>query len=178
MKLFYLTLFLTLFSGCDFINGMSEIKEDLTIEKLDSHTMEPLNPYKKKFEIDYRNKVPKRFDVIAFTFEDEYFDPNDFWSSNQHVSRVIGLPNEEIELKNGFVYINGKLLKEPFLPDSIRSDDQFEKLKIAGGHYFVMVDKRKMIFADTITGVEYKAYDSRIIGTIPDYRVVGTTDLK
>ncbi|ASS49120.1 MAG: signal peptidase I [Candidatus Fluviicola riflensis] len=178
MKIVYLIILLQVFSGCDFINGLSEIKEDFETEKLDSYTMEPLNHYMKKYEIDYKNKVPKRFEVIEFSFEDAYFDTADFYSSNQHVSRVIGLPGEEVELKKGVVYINGKILKEPFLADSIRSNDDFEKMKIEEDNYFVMVDKRKMIFQDTITGVEYKAYDSRIIGTIPGYRIVGTTDLK
>ncbi|MES2555290.1 MAG: signal peptidase I [Bacteroidota bacterium] len=178
MKTFFLAILLLLFAGCDFINGLSEIKEDFETEKLDSHTMEPLNLYQKRYVIDYTNKTPKRFDVIEFSFEDEYFDTADFYSSNQHVSRVIGLPGEDIELKNGVVYINGKLLKEPFLADSIRSNDHFKKTKIEPDNYFVMVDKRKMILQDSITGVEYKAYDSRVIGTIPGYHIVGITDLK
>ena len=38
------------------------------------------------------------------------------------VKRVIGLPGEIISLQDGNVYINGRLLPEPFLPPDVRND--------------------------------------------------------
>ena len=38
------------------------------------------------------------------------------------VKRVIGLPGEIISLQDGNVYINGRLLPEPFLPPNVRHD--------------------------------------------------------
>src|SRR5688500_15550955 len=45
-----------------------------------------------------------RFDIIAFLVSKDLF----------HYKRVIGLPNERIEIRNGEVFINGRLLNEPF----------------------------------------------------------------
>ena len=52
---------------------------------------------------------PKRGDVIVFRFP---VDP-----SKDFVKRVVGLPGEEVELRNGTVYIDGVLLEEPYLTE-------------------------------------------------------------
>jgi signal peptidase I len=68
--------------------------------------MEPRIKFEERYDIDYKNKIPKRFEIIEFKYNDNFYDKNDFYSSNQHISRVIGMPNETIEIINGDVYIN------------------------------------------------------------------------
>lgn len=167
-----------LISGCEFVNDISETHEELTTFKLGTETMSPRNKYGKVYELDYGNKKPNRFDIIEFKYEDEYFDKNDFYSSNQHISRVIGMPDDTIEIRGGFVYINNTLLNEPFLIDSSRSNDDFPRKKIKENHYFVMVDNRKMIDSFNTKGVVYKPYDSRKIGNIHESKIIGITNLK
>jgi len=89
------------------------------------------------------------------------------------VKRVIGLPGETISTKNGQVYINGKLLKEPWLPPGPQSytgalpDDQYPQfnmpgpVKIPAGDYYVMGDNRT------------DSEDSRFFGPIPGSLIVG-----
>jgi signal peptidase I len=89
------------------------------------------------------------------------------------VKRVIGLPGESVSTKDGHVYINGKLLNEPWLPDSPASytgalpDDQHPQYNMPGpvtvpaGHYFVMGDNRT------------DSEDSRFFGPIPKDLIVG-----
>ena len=50
--------------------------------------------------------IPERFDVIVF-------EKNGKEHSYYGIRRVIGLPGETVQIKNGFVYINGEKLEEP-----------------------------------------------------------------
>jgi signal peptidase I len=89
------------------------------------------------------------------------------------VKRVIGLPGETISTQDGHIYINGKLLNEPWLPPGPQSytgalpgDDypQFNMpgpVKIPAGDYFVMGDNRT------------DSEDSRFFGPIPGSLIVG-----
>ena len=89
------------------------------------------------------------------------------------VKRVIGLPGESISTKDGHVYINGRLLAEPWLPPGPQSytgalpDDQNPQfnmpgpVKIPAGEYFVMGDNRT------------DSEDSRFFGPIPKSLIVG-----
>lgn len=167
-----------LITSCDFMEDASDVYTEITTNKLWTETMAPRNKFEKVYEIDFKNKEPKRFDIIEFKYEDEYFDKTDFYSNNQHVSRVIGLPNETIQLINGKVFINNRRLKEPFLIDSCMSKDNFPITKIEPETYFVMVDNRKMILADTVIDQIHKPYDSRKIGLVYNFQIVGVTNLK
>ncbi len=89
------------------------------------------------------------------------------------VKRVVGLPGETISTKNGHVYIDGKLLNEPWLPPGPSSytgalpDDQHPQFNMPGpvtipaGEYFVMGDNRT------------DSEDSRYFGPIPKSLIVG-----
>ena len=84
----------------------------------------------------YRLSMPKRGDVIVFL-------PNGNQNSHYYVKRVVGLPGETIQIKDGSVYIDGVLLEE---------DDSFDKMAEAGiaenelllasDEFFVLGDNR------------------------------------
>lgn len=77
---------------------------------------------------------PGRGDVIAFL-------PNGNHNSHYYVKRIIGLPGDQIQIKNGFVYINDELLEESY--DQI-SDGGMAKVEliIPENEYFVLGDNR------------------------------------
>jgi len=89
------------------------------------------------------------------------------------VKRVIGLPGETISTRDGHVYINDKLLAEPWLPPGPTSytgalpGDQHPQFNMPGpvtipaGQYFVMGDNRT------------DSEDSRFFGPIPKALIVG-----
>ncbi|MDE7130190.1 MAG: signal peptidase I, partial [Lachnospiraceae bacterium] len=52
----------------------------------------------------YRLSSPKRGDVVVFL-------PNGNQNSHYYVKRVVGLPGETIQIRDGNVYINGVLLE-------------------------------------------------------------------
>jgi signal peptidase I len=92
------------------------------------------------------------------------------------VKRVIGLPGEVISLEDGKVYINGRLLPEPFLPPDIRTDTYpgpsingyalHRAYRIPAGEVFVMGDNRP------------ESCDSRYWGPIHESTIVGEVDLR
>lgn len=63
------------------------------------------------FRLAYKFSEPKRGDVIIFKYPDN--------ESENYVKRVIGLPNEIVQIKEGHVYINGDELDEPYIKEYI-----------------------------------------------------------
>jgi signal peptidase I len=81
-------------------------------------------------------------------------------STDEFIKRVIALPGETVEGREGHVYVNGRLLKEPYLkPDVVTST--FAPVTIPHGQLWVMGDNR------TNSG------DSRVFGPIRQKKVVG-----
>ncbi|HEX4905255.1 MAG TPA: signal peptidase I [Acidimicrobiales bacterium] len=76
------------------------------------------------------------------------------------IKRVIGLPGETIEAREGTVYIDGKALEESYLVDGITTDN-LPRQVIAKGHVFVMGDNRS------------DSADSRVFGAIDEDSIVG-----
>ncbi|HEV2368969.1 MAG TPA: signal peptidase I [Acidimicrobiales bacterium] len=62
-------------------------------------------------------------------------------STEDFVKRVIGLPGDVVEGRGGHVYVNGRLLAEPYLPPGTRTSD-FGPVKVPAGHLWVLGDNR------------------------------------
>ena len=59
------------------------------------------------------------------------------------VKRVIGLPGEEVSFSNGYVYVNGQKLEEPYLNlRGITNTAENEVFRVPEGCYFMMGDNR------------------------------------
>ncbi|KXG75180.1 Signal peptidase I S [Fervidicola ferrireducens] len=80
----------------------------------------------------YRFEPIKRGDIVVFKYPD---DPKQTF-----VKRVIGLGGDEIEIRDGQLYVNGNLLVEPYLKEPMIGD--FGPYKVPEGHYFMMGDNR------------------------------------
>jgi signal peptidase I len=76
-----------------------------------------------------------RGEVVAFRY------PLD--ESKSFIKRIVGLPGEQIEMKNGQVFVNGRQLDEPYVDAANRSVDSRAPLAIPEGEYFVLGDNRR-----------------------------------
>ncbi|MBI4188411.1 MAG: signal peptidase I [Chloroflexi bacterium] len=110
-------------------------------------------------KITYRLHEPQRGDVIILHPPAEYGP-----QSIPFIKRIIGLPGESVEIKDGIVYIhkeNGSLLKldEPYITEQTRLP--FKGNKIPQNEYFVLGDNRR------------NSDDSRSGWTIPRQNIIG-----
>jgi signal peptidase I len=81
-------------------------------------------------------------------------------STEEFIKRVIGLPGDTVEGRNGKVYVNGLELVEPYLHGNVTTSD-FGPVKVPKGRLWLMGDNRD------------NSEDSRVFGTVPESTVVG-----
>ncbi len=86
-------------------------------------------------------------------------------STEEFIKRVVGLPGETLEARQGQVYVDGRRLIEPYLPAGTRTVN-LPATRVPVGRLFVMGDNRA------------NSSDSRVFGPIPRSTVVGRTILK
>lgn len=89
-------------------------------------------------KIAYKKDEPLRGDIIVFNSE----LPQEYGGNKNLVKRIIGLPNEHLVIKDGKVYINNELIKEPYL-EQVYTDGDID-IVIPSGHYFAMGDNREV----------------------------------
>ncbi len=80
----------------------------------------------------YRIDEPKLGDIVVFEFE----------PGRDFIKRVIGLEGDIIEIINGRVYINGNLLDEPYLLESLDLYD-YGPVEVPPGYLFLLGDYRQ-----------------------------------
>jgi signal peptidase I len=94
-------------------------------------------PFAELFGADgYVFHGPERGDIIVFHPPQSY--DTDF------VKRVIGLPGDVIDIRGGFVYVNGQKLDEPYLSQTTSPQGGSYPRTVPEGHYFVLGDNRRV----------------------------------
>ncbi|MBQ1490270.1 MAG: signal peptidase I [Eubacterium sp.] len=120
----------------------------------------------------YRNKQPKRGDVIVFQSTLKDSEGKD----ELLIKRIIGLPGEKIEIAGGKVMIDGEVLQESYIKEPYT--DGAVTMTVPEGSYFCMGDNRARstdsrsesvgtVSADQISGkVVYRVFPFKNIGKI------------
>lgn len=109
-------------------------------------------------KLSIRTDSIHRYDIVVLRKPDE--------PRKSIIKRVIGLPGERIEIKNGDVFVNGKKLPEPYLKkekDLMFRSIRMKERVVPIDHFFVAGDNRTV------------SQDSRVFGPVPVQYIYGKT---
>lgn len=92
----------------------------------------------------YSSNQVERFDIVMFNAPDYAKQVSRQEGDVKFISRVVGLPNEKIEVKGGRVFVNDKLLEEPFekIMEGEYPEKDFSPITIPPDNYFILGDNR------------------------------------
>jgi signal peptidase I len=107
----------------------------------------------------YRFRSPHRGEIVVFKTPPAA--KQRCGAGGTFVKRLIGLPGETWSERNGYVYINGKKLNEPYIKPDRRDTETHSPQVISKGQYFMMGDNRA------------ESCDSRVWGTVPRKNLIG-----
>ncbi len=102
-------------------------------------------------KVSYKLHAPQRGDIVVVKVQSA--------SKELLIKRIIGLPGDTIEVKNGMVFINGEPLDEPYL--ARQTLGRYGPIQVPDSHVFVMGDNRNA------------SNDSRSFGPVAFDKIVG-----
>jgi signal peptidase I len=124
--------------------------------KVEGTSMAPLLSDQERIFINkfvYRFEPIERGDVVVFWY------PLD--RSKSFIKRVVGLPGETVEIRQGIVSVNGVALPEPYVPPQYEDLSDFGPVRVPNDGYFVMGDHR------------ISSNDSRVFGSVASRYIYG-----
>src|SRR5579885_1861785 len=124
--------------------------------KVEGTSMAPLLSDQERIFINrfvYRFEPIRRDDVVVFWY------PLD--RTKSFIKRVIGLPGETVEIRQGVLYVNGRITPEPYVPAQYEDFSDFGPVRVPMDSYFVMGDHR------------ISSNDSRVFGPVAARYIYG-----
>jgi signal peptidase I len=109
-----------------------------TLHENDNILVEKISPKLKNY---------KRGDIITIKREDDE-------TGKTIIKRIIGLPGDSIEIKDGKVLVNNEVLKEDYIKGSFTKPgnvDKYNKIKVPDKHVYVLGDNRTASIIDSRT---------------------------
>lgn len=144
--------------------------------KVYGSSMAPTIDSGQKIFIDYHKKI-KRSDVVVFDTENMSVKTEE---SGYYIKRVIGLPGDFIESKNGIIYVNGRKIDESYLNEEQKTsastgDWTLHDLGVRN-HWKTIVDRVPENSYFVLGDHRSTSEDSRVFGFVPEQAVVGVMD--
>ena len=124
--------------------------------KVEGTSMAPLLSDQERIFINkfvYRFEPIHRGDVVVFWY------PLD--RTKSFIKRVVGLPSETVEIRQGAVYVNGLPIAEPYVPRQYEDLSDFGPVRVPMDDYFLMGDHR------------ISSNDSRVFGPVGSRYIYG-----
>jgi len=113
-------------------------------------------------KLSYRFQTPKRYDIIVFEPNEAVIKGCSLSAEKQKsslIKRVIGLPGDRVEIKDGTTYINGQPLSEPYLTKA--PEYELPPITVPAHAYFALGDNRN------------NSCDGHIWGFVPQQNIIG-----
>ena len=101
----------------------------------------------------YRFEDPKRGDVVVFRSVEG--------GGEDLIKRVVGVPGDEISVRNGTLFVNGEAQKEPYVNRDVPDINTYGPMRVPEDSVFVMGDNRA------------NSRDSRFFGPVPSENIEG-----
>jgi signal peptidase I len=124
--------------------------------KVEGSSMQPLlNDQQRVFinKFVYHIGPIERGDIVVFRY------PRD--PSKSYIKRVIGVAGDRVRVEGGRVFLNGRELREPYVPPIYVDLHSYPEIVVPENSYFVLGDHRTM------------SNDSREFGPIPATHIYG-----
>jgi signal peptidase I len=124
--------------------------------KIEGNSMTPLLSDHEAIVINrvvYHFEPIHRGDIVVFRY------PLD--ATQSFIKRIVGLPGETVQIRQGFVYVNGNWVPEPYVPSQYKDLSDFGPIQVPSGSYFVLGDRRN------------SSNDSRVFGTVAGRLIEG-----
>jgi len=124
--------------------------------KIQGSSMTPLLSDREAIVINrlvYHFEPIHRGDVVVFRY------PLDVTQS--YIKRIVGLPGETVQIRQGLVYVNGNSVSEPYIPSQYEDLSDFGPIQVPSDSYFVLGDRRR------------RSNDSRVFGTVAQRLIEG-----
>ncbi len=112
-------------------------------------------------KLSYHWSNPERGDIVMFSPTEKLKQQN---LKDTFIKRLIGLPGEKVEIKEGRVYINDRLLPEKYIAEKLAY--HWGPVTVPAHSYLVMGDNRD------------NSYDSRYWGFVPRDNIMGKAVLR
>jgi len=98
----------------------------------------------------------RRGDVVVFKYPPE--------PEIDYIKRVVGVAGDTVELRSGYLHVNGQVVDEPYVQDSYRRNDphkDYGPITVRPNHFMVMGDHRDA------------SSDGRVFGQVPQNLMKG-----
>lgn len=121
-------------------------------------------------KVSYRFHKPRRGDIVVFHPPEQAVDMakrealqrgEKLNGLDDFIKRIIGLPGEVVEIREGVVYINGEALEEPYITPERRPIYLYGPVKVPEGEYLLLGDNRN------------QSWDGHVWGFLPAKNIVG-----
>lgn len=131
---------------------------------VDGHSMDNTLDHGQRlieYKLGYFFSPPKRGDVIVLQYQKgvlKYLplpDPREI----DYIKRVIGLPGDEIEIKDGKVFVNGQALTEPYAKGRTEPLGMKFPVKVPENNVFVLGDNREHSSDSRNQSLGFVSYD-------------------
>lgn len=119
---------LLIFAACSSLTSFAPIK-------VVGNTMMPALNDGDRIVIERNPQNLQRGDIVVFLFPDDH--------RASYIKRIIGLPHETVEIRDGKILVNGKPLDEPYIDPRLDLSKRSSKpVTLAGNYYYVVGDNR------------------------------------